>query len=107
MIALLLLLAQTPPPAPLVPVDDPKTLFDQKCKFCHGEDGKGQTKKGKLVKAADFTGPRWQKLTTDDEIRKAITNGVPKTKMKAFKDKLTPEQIEALVKYVRAFGKSK
>jgi cytochrome c6 len=100
-IALLLLLAQTPP----APQAGAQEIFQQRCKLCHGEDGKGQTKKGRLVKAPNFTGPRWQKHTTDDEIREAITNGVPKTKMKGFKDKLTPDQIEALANYVRGFGK--
>jgi mono/diheme cytochrome c family protein len=104
---MLLLLAQSPSPAPLAPGAGVQEIFEQRCKLCHGADGRGKTKKGIESKAPNFAGPRWQKHTTDDEIREAITNGVPKTKMKAFKDKLTPGQIEALAKYVRAFGEKK
>jgi mono/diheme cytochrome c family protein len=89
------------------PQAGPQEIFQQNCKLCHGEDGRGKTKQGIKYKSPDFTSPRWQKHTTDDEIRSAIEDGVPKTKMKGFKDKLTSEQIEALARYVRAFGKSK
>jgi mono/diheme cytochrome c family protein len=106
-IALLFLLAQSPSPAPVAPGAGTQEIFEQRCKLCHGVDGRGKTKKGIESKAPDFTRPRWQKHTTDDEIREAITNGVPKSKMKGFKDKLTTDQIDALGKYVRAFGDKK
>ncbi len=102
--------AATPPPAPVAPQaaaqDTVQDIFEKRCIFCHGQDGRGQTKKGKQVKAPDFTSPKWNKETTDEEIKDAITNGVPKTKMLAFKSKLTPEQIDALAIYVRSFGKA-
>jgi mono/diheme cytochrome c family protein len=109
-IAAALAQAATPPPAPVAPQaaaqDTVQDIFEKRCIFCHGQDGRGQTKKGKQVKAPDFTSPKWNKETTDEEIKDAITNGVPKTKMLAFKNKLTPEQIDALAKYVRSFGKA-
>ena len=74
---------------------------------CHGEDGRAQTKKGRELKAEDFTSPKWQKRTTDEEIVEAIANGIPKKKMPAFKDKLSTEEIQALVPYLRAFGKKR
>ncbi len=82
----------------------PDAVYGRKCDFCHGEDGRGQTKKGKKLKAPNFTSAKWQKHTTDDEIVAAITNGIPKRKMPAFKEKLTPGQIAALVPYLRAFA---
>jgi mono/diheme cytochrome c family protein len=104
-IALLFLLAQSP--SPIAPGAGAQEIFEQRCKLCHGADGRGKTKKGKEYKTPDFTSKKFQKRETDEEIRDAITNGVPKTKMKPFKEKLTPGQIDALVKYVRAFGEKK
>jgi mono/diheme cytochrome c family protein len=109
MIALVLaLLAQapTPPPAPVAGLRTPKQIWEERCIACHGEDGKAQTKKGRELKAKDFTRPKWQKHTTDEEIAGAITDGIPKKKMPAFKDKLSAEEIRALVPYLRAFGKN-
>jgi len=83
---------------------DAADLFGHKCQFCHGEDGRGQTRKGKALKASNFTSARWQKHTTDDEIVSAITAGIPKKKMPAFGQKLTPAQIASLVPYLRAFA---
>ena len=107
-LALAVLLAQgaTPSPAPIAPsaaASGAQELFEQKCKFCHGIDGMGHTKKGKQLKAPDFTSGKWNKETTDGEIVEAIQNGVPKTKMPAFKSKLSEEDIQALAVYVRTF----
>jgi len=102
---------QAPAPAPVAPQaaaqDVAQDTFEKRCIFCHGQDGKGLTKKGKEYKAPDFTSAKWNKETTDDEIRDAIANGVPKTKMPGFKAKLTPEQMEALAQYVRGFAEVK
>ena len=107
MIALALaLLAQAPAPSPApVAARTPKEIWEERCIACHGEDGKAQTKKGRELKAKDFTRPKWQKHTSDEEIVGTITNGIPKKKMPAFKDKLSAEEIRALVPYLRAFGK--
>jgi mono/diheme cytochrome c family protein len=81
-------------------------IWKAKCKGCHGEDGKAQTKVGKKENMADLTSPEWQKHHSDDKIRDVIANGSKgNAKMKAFKDRLTPEEIDGLVKYVRALGK--
>jgi len=109
-IALALLLAQaaTPSPAPIAaPPRTAEEIWQMKCKFCHGEDGKSQTKKGRQYKAPDFTRAKWQKHTTDDEIVEAITDGVKKSKMPSFKEKLTPEEIKSMVPYLRAFAGKK
>ncbi len=103
-LALAALLAQTPPPVPVV-LKDTQDVWDKRCTFCHGANGKSQTKKGKQYKAPDFTKAKWQKHTTDEEIVEAITNGVPKTKMSAFKDKLSADEIKAMVPFLRAFAK--
>ena len=59
-----------------------------------------------MPKPAPVTGlQKFQQHTTDEEIVDAITNGLRKKKMPAFKNKLSPEEIQALVPFVRAFGK--
>jgi mono/diheme cytochrome c family protein len=81
--------------------------YNAKCASCHGEDGKGKTKEGEKQKIGDMTTAEWQKNVTDEQMKKAILEGVKRTKdgveqeMKPLKDKLTPEQADALVKYVR------
>jgi cytochrome c553 len=73
-----------------------------KCKSCHGEDGKAKTKMGEKEKIADMSLPEWQKAHSDDDIKKVIVEGSKENpKMKAFKDKLTPEEIDAMVKHIR------
>jgi mono/diheme cytochrome c family protein len=82
--------------------EDGAEVWKAKCKSCHGEDGKAQTKMGQKESIDDFTSPAWQKSESDAEIRQVITEGSSRnTKMKPYKDKLTPEQIDGLVRYIR------
>jgi mono/diheme cytochrome c family protein len=84
---------------------NPKTArtWKAKCASCHGADGKGQTEQGQKMHIADMTKPDWQKGKTDAQIKDAITNGVKKegAEMEGYKDKLPPEDIDALVAFVR------
>lgn len=87
--------------------DAPADIWKARCKGCHGDDGKAQTKVGQKEKISDFTLAEWQAKHTDADIKKVITDGSEhNSKMKAFKDKLSPEEIDSLVKYIRIFGKS-
>jgi len=87
--------------------------WKSKCASCHGADGKGQTDQGKKMKVHDYTKPDWQKSRTDDDLKKAISDGVNKEQdgvkqeMPGFKDSLTPEQTDKLVSYVRSLGAQK
>lgn len=78
---------------------NPAVTYSKNCATCHGNDGRSKTVKGKLKHARDLTDARWQEDATDERIYNAIANG--KGKMPAFKRKLTNEQIESLVSYVR------
>lgn len=98
----------TPPAAGATGAPAPKELFAKsKCVTCHGEDGRGDTDKGRKLEAPDFTSAKWSEETTDKEIRDTIRKGVKNKKgkvlMPAYKAKLTPEQIEELATYVRGF----
>jgi len=76
-----------------------------KCIQCHGSDGRGKTKVGKKEKIPDLTSPRWKSKHSDAQIKDTITNGSEDNpKMKPFKDKLTPEEIDSMVTFVRNLG---
>ena len=80
-------------------------IWRAKCKTCHGDTGNADTREGRKHKVPDMTTEQWQSGHTDDEIRNVIRDGVKDTKMKAFKDKYSDQEIEALVKYVRSLRK--
>lgn len=78
------------------------------CASCHGKDGKGETKAGRKAGARDQTDPKYHAERTDARLLEGIRDGVKedgKEKMKAFKDKLSEDEMKALVAYVRAFKK--
>ncbi len=79
-----------------------KAIFLENCATCHGESGKADTELGAKYMAADFTSDEWKKEFDRDEgkVKKIITNGVPDTKMKSWKDKLSRAEIDAVAKYV-------
>jgi len=87
---------------------DAKSNWDANCAQCHGKSGAADTKMGKQLNAKDLTDPKVQAAFTDAKATQSITDGVKengKTTMKAFGGKLTPEEIKALVAYVRALKK--
>lgn len=73
------------------------------CVACHAPDGKGNAAmKSTMKDLPDFTNAAWQKKATDAEMIDTITNG--HKPMPAYKDKLTEDQIKAIVAYVRKFA---
>ena len=94
--------------APTLFAADAKEVYDKSCASCHGKDGKGGTPAGKKLKARDLTDAKVQAELKDEEMIKAIKEGIKdgdKTKMKGFGDKLTDEEIKQLIAYVRSFKK--
>ena len=83
--------------------------WTKNCGSCHGKDGKGETKAGKKAEVKDLTDAKYQDSFTDEQMLKQIKEGMKdkngKEKMKPFADKLSEEEIKALVAYVRAFKK--
>ena len=87
---------------------DAKENWDKNCAKCHGPDGKGKTKMGEKMGVKDYTDAKVQEGLKDDAMTKAIKEGVKDgdtTKMKAFGDVLSDDEVKALVKYVRDFKK--
>ncbi|MBI3287450.1 MAG: c-type cytochrome [Chloroflexi bacterium] len=78
---------QGPPP-------DPASLYAENCASCHGERGEGRV------------GPAFVLLDdhSDDEIYHTIAEGRPERGMPAWEARLTPEEISALVGYLRTLA---
>lgn len=87
--------------APVAP--DANAIYTAKCQKCHGADGKGVPKYKKSGQK-EFTDAQWQKSQTDAQIAAAINNGKGDY-MPAFKGKLTPDEVKALVAKIRSFKK--
>jgi mono/diheme cytochrome c family protein len=87
---------------------DAKENWEKNCTKCHGPDGKGKTKMGEKLGIKDYSDAKVQDAVKDEAMVKAIKEGVKdgeKTKMKAFGEALSDDEVKALVKYVRDFKK--
>ena len=65
---------------------DVKENWEKNCSKCHGPDGKGETKMGKKLEVKDFTDAKYQASLKDEDMFKAIKEGVKdgdKVRMKA------------------------
>lgn len=88
-----------------------KRLFEAKCASCHGEDGRGKTELGLEMGIADMTQAAYWKNLTLEVSRKEVLEGLKRVvdgkqqEMKPFKDRLTPEQVDALVIYSASLKK--
>lgn len=101
--------SETPPPRKAAPLDEATAaanLYTTHCTTCHKESGKGgkTTVDGKEIDPDDITTAK-QKAKSDEKIYGYISDGFPDDGMPAFKDKLKKEEIDLLVKHVRALQK--
>ena len=89
---LILMAAVSVMAAPVVAADsiDGAALFNKQCKMCHALDKK---KVGPAIKA----------MSQDEaQLRDVITNGGKVKTMKAYSNKYSSDQIDALVAYIRS-----
>ena len=78
---------------------DAATIYNRQCVSCHGRDGRGRTRKGRQTRARDMTDASWQDDVSDERLFNSISNG--RNKMPAFHKKISENDIDALVAYVR------
>lgn len=78
----------------------PAVLYHNYCSVCHGDrgDGNSRARNSLVPPPRDFT--RASELARDTMLT-IVTHGKPGTAMSAWKTQLTPEEIEAVVDYVR------
>lgn len=75
-----------------------KKVYDARCASCHGDDGKGETKAGKMTKTPDITNKEvWKQGTTVAELVKTLEGGLGK--MPKYEGKLSAEELKAVSEY--------
>ena len=87
---------------------DAKENWTKNCAQCHGPDGSAHTPMGKALRAKNLTDAKVQAAFTDDQAAKSIKEGVKRdgmVAMKAFGDKLSDDDVKAMVAYVRSLKK--
>ena len=90
-------------PSPAASVDEfatAKANYQKHCEACHGPEATGGLVKvdNKQIKVPSLKAEHAMKHT-DEKITKMITNG--EQEMPAFKDKMSPQEIAEMVRYVR------
>ncbi len=88
--------------ATIVTAVDGPGIYASKCVICHAKNGIG-TPAWRAKGQPDLSSSDWQKTHSDDQIATRIREG--KGKMPGFRNKLSDEEIAALVKQVRALRK--
>lgn len=79
------------------------STYKTNCVSCHGPDGRGSVV-GKSLHAADFHSAQVQQQS-DAQLAEVVGQG--RGNMPAFGTRLSKDQIEALVKYIRTLAKGK
>jgi|SRR5258705_11447533 len=77
-------------------------VYKSKCASCHGADGRGDTPAGKKMNVKDLASDDVQKQS-DADLAATIEKG--KKPMPAYEGKLTKDQIDGLVKWIRTLKK--
>ncbi len=72
------------------------SLFRQNCAICHGQEADGKEIDGKIIPSLRYGNAEKK---TEQEIYDQIKNG--KLPMPAFKDQLTEEEIQKMVRFIR------
>lgn len=86
---------------------DPQAIWDKLCKSCHGADGKGVAAKAATLKIDPVLlnlGREGTDKITRDELKVIVLEG--KEKMPAYKTKVKPEEIDALVELAETLATS-
>jgi mono/diheme cytochrome c family protein len=80
-----------------------KRLYKMKCLKCHGAKGRGSDMRDIMPEIPDFTSHKWQQRRSDAQLLTSILDGKGK-QMPAFTGKISRDQAEKLLGYIRSFG---
>lgn len=80
-----------------------RPLYQDNCAFCHAADGTGRNWIGSFLepRPRDFTSPGFRLARDAAAMEQRILHGIPGTSMPAWKDVLSPDEIAAIVAYIR------
>jgi mono/diheme cytochrome c family protein len=85
---------------------DGRALYLKHCRTCHGTSGTPSKQALRETPKIAKLDQAFLDARSDDSLRVVITRGAGKD-MKPFKDKMTAQEIDAVVAYVRAFATAK
>lgn len=82
-----------------------KQIYETRCAFCHGADGRGDGPAGAALQPppTNFTDPAYWKGRSDDAVRLMVVAGKPGTAMLPFGQTLKADEIDAVVDYLGTF----
>lgn len=82
-------------------------LYLEHCKICHGIQGvPSKLVARRFAKIPDLTDPLFLGKRSDDSILVVLQNGIGRD-MKSFSDKLSTDEMRAVVAYVRSLAKGR
>jgi mono/diheme cytochrome c family protein len=90
-------------PAAAPPAASAQDVYLDKCSVCHGQDGAGNTAKGRKLKVKSVKSPEVQKLS-EAEMLEIVSKGKGKD-MDGFEKELGGDMVKQLVTYYRTLGK--
>jgi mono/diheme cytochrome c family protein len=93
------------PPAPPVtfsgtPLEKGRQAFALHCSACHGGTGQGLGSAIPPINTSEFLGSR-----TDEQLRQVISDGLSDQGMPASKGRLSPEDIDNVILFMRSWQK--
>jgi cytochrome c553 len=91
----------------LAHADDAQAIWDKQCAKCHGKDGDGQTAMGKKLSIRNLSDAKVQAEIKDEDITKAIKEGVEKDGKRLMKpaEGVSDDEVKALAAFVRGLKK--
>jgi len=90
-------------PAAPPPAASAQDVYLDKCSVCHGQDGAGNTAKGRKLKVKSAKSPEVQKLS-EAEMLEIVSKGKGKD-MDGFEKELGGDMVKQLVTYYRTLSK--
>ena len=101
----ILLFFLTLPQAFADPVDSEtgRDIFFKHCKACHGNKGDGKTFAANVLNPPpkNFTSEKSKQKLTEKRMIRSVTDGRKDTAMMPWESRLTAQEIQAVVKYIR------
>lgn len=89
-------------PASSPAVQRGRGVYQKNCAACHGDQGQGGVAAAGGQPARDFRSPQTAGELTRERMVAAVTHGKPGTAMAGFAGRISREDIDAVVEYVRA-----
>lgn len=90
--------------APATPMPTGQKIYEENCRVCHGDRGNGATWTNTVLDPPprNFTAPQSRRILTRKRMLASVTYGRRNTAMMSFSNRLSKDEIGAVVDYIRA-----